>query len=275
MAKAKYVPLRDIGRCVYCTDDNPPLTEEHIVPAGLGGEQTLTNASCEKCQKIINREIETPCLQWMFRDIRYKRHLGRRRAKERPKTLPILKSRSEHAEVQDKNAWKNKEVPYNHHPTLLAMPIFRRPGIFHHGPEPLAPYSGEFALWTHIEPHDQDEIDSGGALVQMKFGINEFCRLVAKIAHCCAVAHFGVDGFTPWLTDFIRGLDRRQQWHLIGSKLETDPADSKANVIEFGQLRDEQKKHLIVCSVRIFAHLGAPTYIAVVGKKNLRPVWLD
>ena len=76
MAKAKSIPLRDVGRCIYCANANELLNEEHIVAANSGGDLTLEHASCAKCQKTINDEIENPFMRLMYRDIRYKKNIG-------------------------------------------------------------------------------------------------------------------------------------------------------------------------------------------------------
>lgn len=91
MPKAKGMPVRTIGRCVYGPDHAPPLTEEHILAANLGGEITLLNACCRDCQKIINEQVERPCQQEMFREIRYRRGIGSRRVGKRPKELRVLR----------------------------------------------------------------------------------------------------------------------------------------------------------------------------------------
>src|ERR1700733_7626443 len=65
-----------VGSCIYCGRTTLPhgvdrFTDEHIIPLGLGGTRILPEASCVKCQRTINREIETPILfhEWQrFRD---------------------------------------------------------------------------------------------------------------------------------------------------------------------------------------------------------------
>ncbi len=64
----------NIGVCIYCGDTNPPLTREHILPRGLGGNLAptglnaalvLQKATCEKCRLITSR-IEEACLRPMM-----------------------------------------------------------------------------------------------------------------------------------------------------------------------------------------------------------------
>jgi hypothetical protein len=51
---------RASGRCIYCRKafPDPELSEEHVVPAGLGGALVLEHASCTECQRMIE-PIET------------------------------------------------------------------------------------------------------------------------------------------------------------------------------------------------------------------------
>jgi hypothetical protein len=65
----KYVP-REIGKCIYCGSvDN--LSNEHIVPRGLGGPWVLKKASCAKCAAITS-EIELDIVKYFFSLVRVK-----------------------------------------------------------------------------------------------------------------------------------------------------------------------------------------------------------
>jgi hypothetical protein len=43
---------------VFCLQEKDKLTDEHIIPAALGGNLVLSNASCEECQTECNRSFE-------------------------------------------------------------------------------------------------------------------------------------------------------------------------------------------------------------------------
>ncbi|WP_352916466.1 HNH endonuclease [Mesorhizobium sp. M1143] len=61
-------PKVGVGRCIYC-DREPPqirLTEEHIIPKGLGGNLILPGSSCERCAAITGR-FEQRLLRDTFR----------------------------------------------------------------------------------------------------------------------------------------------------------------------------------------------------------------
>ena len=52
------------GRCVYCGAITE-LSDEHIVPFGLGGRWVLPKASCSVCSVKTSR-IERTCLRTML-----------------------------------------------------------------------------------------------------------------------------------------------------------------------------------------------------------------
>ncbi len=272
MVKAKGIPVGVVGRCVYgCGPEHAGrLFEEHILAANLGGEFTLLDASCGACQKIINKQIEQPCLQRMFKNIRYRREIGSRRINKRPNELPVYKPPTAGWQPSDRQLnmqeWQTVDVLRQEHPSLLVLPIFSMPGLLR-GVDPAAALAEAPVMWTHIEPSAQ-EASTAGVLTQTEFGGEIFCRLIAKTAHCAAVAKFGINGFTPLLIDIVLGRDLSQMRHLIGGKPVRERAATTNYELGFGKPRSDEYKAYILCSVRIFADLGAPTYVAVVGKEK-------
>ncbi|MDR3446934.1 hypothetical protein [Dyella sp.] len=51
-----------LGQCMYCEDNHPPLTNEHIMSRGLNGEWLLLQSTCNACKKKIDT-FETPVLK--------------------------------------------------------------------------------------------------------------------------------------------------------------------------------------------------------------------
>src|SRR5438045_2287022 len=48
------IVLRTLDKCIYC-GSTEKLTDEHIIPFGLGGPWVLADASCPECCKITSR----------------------------------------------------------------------------------------------------------------------------------------------------------------------------------------------------------------------------
>ena len=61
-----------VGFCIYCktlgSDDNP-VTDEHIIPEGMGGPMVLRDASCQDCARVISA-AEGFCQRNMFPGLR-------------------------------------------------------------------------------------------------------------------------------------------------------------------------------------------------------------
>lgn len=47
--------LQSVGACIYCGATEGRLTEEHIIPTGLGGTLVLPNASCDMCATLTSQ----------------------------------------------------------------------------------------------------------------------------------------------------------------------------------------------------------------------------
>ncbi len=63
-----------IGRCIYCGAENVTLTDEHIIPFGLGGNWILPKSSCKACATITG-QFEQFCLRSMLGNTRIRLNL--------------------------------------------------------------------------------------------------------------------------------------------------------------------------------------------------------
>ncbi|RYZ14915.1 MAG: hypothetical protein EOP49_53400 [Sphingobacteriales bacterium] len=274
MAKETDIPVGHIGRCIYDPSHPGPFTDEHILADGLGGEFMLTNASCLICQAKINTQIEQPIMMRMMKAIRYRRDIGTRGINKRPPNLPVFKPRevgnTASENLSDIADWERIDLPRKEHPSLLVLPVLNQPEFFRDfAPPSTKPWFQ--GMWQHIEPSPHRGADGVPIKTQTKFNVEVFCRLIAKTAHCAAVQKFGLDGFTPFLTDIILGNDLSKVSHLIGCRSVGEPPAASHYEIFFGQPRNPNLSKYILCSVRIFADLGAPSYLAVVGERRLQP----
>src|SRR5262245_1110250 len=90
-----------VGRCIYCDTADGPLSKEHVIPFGLGGNFILPRASCKACAKITSA-FERTCLRQMYGDLRTKYGAPSRRPKKRPKYIPLIVNRGgEHVQIGD------------------------------------------------------------------------------------------------------------------------------------------------------------------------------
>jgi hypothetical protein len=101
----------------------------------------------------------------------------------------------------------------------------------------------------------------------------KFGRVLAKIAHCETVNHFGLDGFVPFLPKIILGEDTRIPYFIGGIEGRHEPLN--AGYLWALRLLRYKDDLLIVHVLRLFANIalrlqpvGTPYYVSIVGKTN-------
>jgi hypothetical protein len=91
----------------------------------------------------------------------------------------------------------------------------------------------------------------------------KFCQFLAKIAHCFAFDVLG-DGFAPKLLDLITTEARSARYDLVGGMpSDTTPSDN-LHELELNWHQFNGIDYALV-KIRLFANLGAPTYVVVAG----------
>lgn len=70
--------------CIFCLAKKDNLTDEHIIPAALGSNLVLPNASCEDCQTQCNRSFEQRFLKGSNFVAMIRAHLGIRGRRNEP-----------------------------------------------------------------------------------------------------------------------------------------------------------------------------------------------
>ena len=111
----RYVPL---NRCAYC-DATEDLSEEHVIPLGLGGDLVLPRGSCERHRKATCK-VEDFVLRRYLCALRSHLSLPSRRPHLRPDGYPLVLKRGPHS-------WKQK-VNLADHPGIVRFVIFDPPG---------------------------------------------------------------------------------------------------------------------------------------------------
>jgi len=94
-------------------------------------------------------------------------------------------------------------------------------------------------------------------------------RFIAKIAHGYAF-HVAGDEFEPFLADFIlRGPEQLADCmvHVGSDTTELEPETANLHELSANWAEIDKVEHLLV-RVRLFANLGAPTYLIVAGRKR-------
>jgi hypothetical protein len=246
----RFSPLNE---CIYCRSSAPPLTDEHIIPEGLGGREYLPAATCRQCQtrtadaeNVIGLSLE-PLL----------RRLGiRGKRKKRSSTIRV------HGIEQNGECFSENKSPFE--VGLLAVfPAISEPPRFLTDTPETEPV--EIVFDAIFDDAYVGRFGSPGSMRHVD--AVKFARMIAKIAHAEAVASLGISGFRPLLCDFIIGKDNK--WTMwVGhcpEKIEKLPSNPAVSV-QLYYLRPP-REDLLLGRVRLFEALGGPIYDVVVGHR--------
>ncbi|HMG78502.1 MAG TPA: hypothetical protein VK591_07455 [Xanthobacteraceae bacterium] len=256
------VRLSPVKRCIYCGSlvyaprRDRPLSDEHIVSGALGGNIILNEASCKKCADYTSG-VESSVLNELF-------WASRHRLRLRSRTQGRARKPFAFSCMVDGKTIELK-LPLDRHPTMLFMPVLRTPGILTVRPRG---YSGVHGLWSRWL--NDLKLSHANEIFTPTLDTVRFCQFIAKIGHAFAVAAIGTDTFEPLLGDFIqRKFSQTEQfpgcYHWIGGFAKRHPRGAALHELGLA-FTDRSPVWFLSAQIRLFANLGAPVYVAVVGK---------
>jgi len=191
----------DIGACIYCGDVKPPLSREHVLPRGLGGNWApegysnalvLQNATCERCRQITQK-IEEECLRVMMDPARAR--LGLKRKDRSAAQMSVL------VDLPD-GSTEHRDVDSSEVLAAIAIPSYYEAGALTNRPiTETAPCDYHFMV---MAPASRRLLQQSARVgVALSVNAKTFAQMLAKIALGVAVARFGVTGFEPLVQKFI------------------------------------------------------------------------
>jgi hypothetical protein len=211
-----------IEGCIYCGAVGGVYTDEHVIPAGLDGTWTIPKASCGSCQ-VVTSGFEQQVLRGFLHVPRVAMGSFTRRPSQRPATLPIRVDNVEY------------DVPVDEFPASLVLVDFVPPAIEtgELGQQGIRLRSYQIAsdlakvralVNARVRPVVKpagvlrgDTHEVGGSAEFSHSQLASFVRLLAKIAHCLAVARLGKERMADtFLVPLILGRDTNYN-HLVGS----------------------------------------------------------
>lgn len=255
-----------VGICIYC-GKTTNLSDEHIIPLGLGGRMVLPKSSCSLCSKKTS-SFEMTCLRTMYGPLRQLYALPSRRKKKQPQKLPLK------VKYKPQDDWTKVLVDQVDYPFLVTFPYFPMPNLITGEQTTDRRGAATNRLWIRgasayegFFDHLQrltSELKVHSIMPESKAHIEEFCQMLAKVGHAYAVAELGYDKFKFLLLRHIVDKELSNCADFIGS-LDRDEAPSK-DIHELSVYEDKRGNYIIV-RMRFLAILGTPTYHVVVGKK--------
>ena len=193
-------------RCIYCGNTAEPLGVEHAIPEAIGGGLLLTKATCP-CGPKLTHGFEGAVTRQIFQQVRRQLGIKGKKRKRTPDEmlLPVFDRYTEDMSLV-------RKVAIEDHPSVLTIPRIKplaRLGAL----QELQMADGHplpVDFWQLTRDHDQrverlKQRGHTGVWGLATIEITPFFKLLAKIAHTCAMAALGHDGFDPLLVAGIRG----------------------------------------------------------------------
>jgi hypothetical protein len=250
----------EIGRCIYCgSTDN--LTDEHIVPYGLGGNLELPKSSCKECAKITSK-FELAVLRGSMRPARIYREIQSRKNHANAPTHYAIT-------IEIENTTKTINVPIKDYPILVIFPFFEVPGLLLGKKETKGiNLSGHGTVSFGCKPEETLKKYNGSRLIIEPSGDTpvDFARMIAKIAFSMAVAtgaFEGVDYSNSFVLPAILGkTEDIGQW--VGTI--TEPIISSKYHLHRVMIQRDTEKGLLIGDVQIFSDSETPRYGVILGE---------
>ena len=217
----------------------------------------MPEASCKCCEKIINRQIETPVARHEWGYLRSKREFPTKNKKKR-KTHIIL-HRVDGTPLR---------VPVKDYSAPVFLYKFSEARILSG-----LPYGTDHLRWTVVILTDHNaememkrkypEWDQRHILKAQPY---EFARLLAKIAYGYVIAEVGIDTFRPLVIDIILGRSD-DYFYTVGGIWDISPPVSGGDHITNISIKFiSSDRALIIVDIRLFSAAETPSFHVVVGE---------
>lgn len=203
--------IKPLGECMYCgakegqiinvlrknkenyeknyIEEQAELSDEHIIPFGLGGTLLFEKSSCQECARITSQIEQNVMRGFLY----YPRVIGKlptRNKKDRPKQIKL--------ECIDKNeAITQKDFNLDEAVSILLLPVLGQPGCMLGRNYPVDQIDIHGIDWKLLGKDTVEFLkdnDLKGLRIPAKLGGNDFLRLLAKIAYGYYVS---VNGLFP------------------------------------------------------------------------------
>jgi len=246
-----------VWECIYCGAKEPPLSREHVVPFGLGGDRILPRASCETCREKT-RKVEEFCLRKNLGNTRIALGVQTQHPHERPANV-TFRVTDEDGSVRSV-LWPAESLPI-----FLIMPVYpvaqlMRPLMA----RPVNPPNGTAWIFNSSFGDLAKVGGKGGAVLIGAIDYLAFARMLAKMAHGFIVCELGLNKFRPHVKELIR-QETDEYWHWVGGSADWTEPDPTDDIFQIHQYNHSGGS--IIVRIRIFPCLGAPPYHVVVGEK--------
>lgn len=250
-----------VGSCIYCGSTNS-LSDEHIIPYGLGGNLILPKSSCNKCASITSKS-ELKVMNGSMLAVRILREIqSRSNYGKAPKTYPIL--------LKFKNEIQEIQVSIENYPAIVSFPIFSEPNFWecNEGGMEGINLTGVTNISFGSNPEDilrKYSADSFSIPIRTDHP-TDFARMVAKIAFSTAVA-IGAFKKNNHLNSYVLPAivgkkDNIGRW--VGTF--KDPVISSKHHLHRVLIHRDLENKLLIGDVQLFSDSDTPRYCVILGE---------
>lgn len=182
--------FQTVGQCIYC-GSTESLSDEHVIPFGLGGTLILPKASCPSCAEVT-KAFEQRLLRGHWWAYRRKVGIKSRHPKEQPDTFPVI------FEYPSGEVFREHITP-EEYPFLLVCDF--DPPAFLNGTLVSGVPVARVVLKPLVPSHEMPNLKRHGVkgipklTVEMNFDVEDFVRLLAKIALAYAIGRRSLAAF--------------------------------------------------------------------------------
>ncbi len=253
-----------VGTCIYCGCTTENLTDEHIIPKGLGGTLLLGEASCGRCAQLTSK-FEMSVLRG-FLDygrqalgIKGRKSHKRARAELVPQTFLLSDNTSLVTASPLGESIRAMHLPVFALPALLdpSKPISSREGI-----DVVAVQTTTFGSAIYQTIRSKGAV---GLRIHDRLDVPAFGRMLAKIAHGY---HVAVHGVFPLEESPLAAIILGTRWdaHNWIGNTEQDPLPSDRPALHLLQdlpIKGDDGECGTVVRIKLFASQPSPTYALV------------
>lgn len=258
--------LSPVGFCIYCGSTSN-LSDEHVVPFGLGGNAILPKASCRRCSDITSA-FEGKVLRGFMLEARTAGGFPTRRPKERLPTLPLGVKRGD--------GFESIALPSLESPGFLHLPRLQAAAFLTgHAPANGISICGS-ETFVFGKPPDKVASDLGVKAIQttVNMDVPAFVRMLAKIGYSFAVAAQGPYPLkeVPVLPLILGSVLDASTW--VGSAESNLTVEAQSPQYGLGLVSavatvDGNVEEILIARVKLFASASATGYEVVVRRRRV------
>ncbi|RRN64635.1 HNH endonuclease [Caulobacter sp. 602-1] len=251
-----------VGFCIYCGKCDGKLTDEHIIPDGLGGNLILAESSCVDCARITG-QTEQVVLRKYLHNIRGALGIRSKKSTEKLKDfIHTVHVASEKRELDivpasERSLFMLHAVNTDSHPSLLQGQALTPPQL----------------IYTIVAP---DDVEARDGVIDGKFiygwngsgDVNPIIRMVMKIAYAYAYAVLPPEEIDTSLSHHILKKPGQDILNVFGALKSSESLLSLHDIQIVKAISWLETEYWLV-RLKLFSFMSnAPTYEVVIGRPS-------